>query len=670
MTEGPGAGGSAPPPSPEVSWQARVLCAVQALEAIDQPATPTRLKEMVGAKFASVFLPGDRLYEGARPSWEARVVEATAELVTSKLLRERKGRAGTEAAGQAVVATTAAGRRQAEAACEVGELVAEDTMPSTGRASSGGPVMAGVVVAPLQDKVAAARAHTSGSNLVEPVQSIRLRPGVRAIDTGVARALEHADTDEPKPVMIELNLQYGVDSAQGRTTSVAGASARVRELWKLVGGAGEPVIVAEQYMSGDLTDQQVQNIATADSAGGDWPNRAIFRIWPDFEIHRQIDASCITVKAVPAQRSFAAYGEGIVWAVIDSGIDGSHPHFKADHTLDDPSVADLHHDFVSGSEDPAQALIDDDGHGTHVAGIIAGGLQRWNRDDPTRHALAVEKRRNNGAVGGADPILAPRAVDIDLLNGVAPLAKLVSLKVLSEFGDLTARTARVMAALAYVRQKNAEGGKLTRIHGVNISLGYAFLADWFGCGQSPLCLEVNRLVLSGVVVVVAAGNSGFVTLNESQSDVTQFSAAITINDPGNADKAITVGSTHRDSPHTNGVSFFSSRGPTGDGRPKPDLVAPGERIMSAAGGQYLKNIQRAQFPDFDGAAVYIEDSGTSMSAPHVSGAIAAFLSVQHEYVGKPDDIKQIFMSSATSLNRARDFQGAGLVDLMRALQTP
>jgi subtilisin family serine protease len=261
-------------------------------------------------------------------------------------------------------------------------------------------------------------------------------------------------------------------------------------------------------------------------------------------------------------------------------------------------------------------------------------------------------------------------VDIELLNGVAPLAKLVSLKVLSEFGDLTARTARVMAALAYVRQKNADGGKLARIHGVNLSLGYGFLADWFGCGQSPLCLEVNRLVLSGVVVVVAAGNSGYVTLNESQSDVTQFSAAITINDPGNAEKAITVGSTHRDSPHTNGISYFSSRGPTGDGRSKPDLVAPGERITSAAGGANLKNIQRAQFPDYDGAAVYIEDSGTSMSAPHVSGAIAAFLSVQREYVGKPDDVKEIFKSSATSLNRDPSFQGAGLVDLMRALQTP
>lgn len=616
------------PPPPERAWQARVLCAVQALEAVDQPATPTRLNEMVGAKFASVFLPGDRLYEGARPSWEKRVAEAVDALVTGKLLRRRKG--------DEVVQTTAAGRKEADAACRIGAMVAEDTTPATQHVASAGPVMASVVVVPLQDKLPPTRVP--------------------------AQPLAESTGDEPKPVMIELNLQY-------RGGGLDGAVARVEELWQLVGATGHPIVVAEQYMAGELTHWQIQNITTADSAGGDWPKRAIFRIWPDFQVHRQIDASGATVKALPAQRSFAAYGAGIVWAVVDSGIDGSHPHFLADHTLDDPSVADLHRDFVSGSEDPARALVDDDGHGTHVAGIVAGGLQRWKKNDPERRALAVEKRKNNGAVGGNDPILVPRSVDVELLNGIAPLAKLVSLKVLSEFGDLTARTARVMAALAYVRQVNAAAGKLPRIHGVNISLGYDFLADWFGCGQSPLCLEVNRLVLSGVVVVVAAGNSGYVTLNASKSDVTRFSAAITINDPGNAENAITVGSTHRDAPHTNGISFFSSRGPTGDGRPKPDLVAPGERIMSAAGGQHLKDIQRAQFPGYS-AAAYIEDSGTSMAAPHVSGAIAAFLSVQREYVGKPDEVKRIFMSSATSLNRTRDFQGAGLVDLMRALQTP
>ena len=78
---------------------------------------------------------------------------------------------------------------------------------------------------------------------------------------------------------------------------------------------------------------------------------------------------------------------------------------------------------------------------------------------------------------------------------------------------------------------------------------------------------------------------------------------MSITDPGNAESVITVGSTHRRDAHTYGVSYFSSRGPTGDGRLKPDLVAPGEKI-------------RSTIPD-DGDERL---DGTSMAAPHVSGA--------------------------------------------------
>ena len=69
------------------------------------------------------------------------------------------------------------------------------------------------------------------------------------------------------------------------------------------------------------------------------------------------------------------------------------------------------------------------------------------------------------------------------------------------------------------------------------------------------------------------------------------------------------------------------------------------------------------------AAHYREDSGTSMAAPHVSGAIAAFLSVRREFIGRPDRIKEVFVSTATDLKRDRYFQGSGLVDLMRAIQS-
>jgi subtilisin family serine protease len=138
---------------------------------------------------------------------------------------------------------------------------------------------------------------------------------------------------------------------------------------------------------------------------------------------------------------------------------------------------------------------------------------------------------------------------------------------------------------------------------------------------------------------------------------------VTINDPGNADLAITVGSTHREMPHVYGVSYFSSKGPTGDGRMKPDVVAPGEKILSAATGKLL--MDRAEGKQCE----YVEDSGTSMAAPHVSGVIAAFLSVRREFIGEPERVKEIFLGAATDLKRERSFQGAGLIDLMRAIQS-
>ena len=80
-----------------------------------------------------------------------------------------------------------------------------------------------------------------------------------------------------------------------------------------------------------------------------------------------------------------------------------------------------------------------------------------------------------------------------------------------------------------------------------------------------------------MVVVAAAGNFGYQRFQTSDGLFESYST-VSITDPGNADDVITVGATHRFRPLTYGVSFFSSRGPTGDGRSKPDLVAPGEKI--------------------------------------------------------------------------------------------
>lgn len=376
------------------------------------------------------------------------------------------------------------------------------------------------------------------------------------------------------------------------------------------------------------------------------PYTAIYRIWENFPVRPLIDNSIKTVKADAAHRAFLAQGRDIVWAVIDSGVDSMHDHYKSLGTLD-VKLPLKHFDFtVPNGEGAASALVDKFGHGTHVAGIIAGGVL-----EPGRSKLQAIRSRMDPSqtiVTDVEPM--------DTISGMAPYCKIVSMKVLDDSGQ--GDVARIIAALDAVQRIN-DYGRQQLIHGVNLSLGYEFDPRWFACGQSPICAEVNRLARSGVVVVVAAGNTGYGNLNSKQR-TTGAGFMLTINDPGNAEYAITVGSTHRDMPHIYGVSYFSSKGPTGDGRPKPDLLAPGERILSCQSSS--KNSAGA-------TNCYIEDTGTSMAAPHVSGVIAAFLSIRKEYIGRPDEVKQLFLSSATDLKRERAFQGSGLIDLMRAIQS-
>jgi serine protease AprX len=411
--------------------------------------------------------------------------------------------------------------------------------------------------------------------------------------------------------------------------------------------------------------------------------RAIYHIWPDFEVEKLTTASISTVKADAAHNAFAALGKDIVWPVMDSGIEDKHPHFDEYENLANFEEGDplRHRDFTAfGSEVAAPNLDDPEmqqknllavredeapledvyGHGTHVAGIIAGGMKAAkNKMNPAKNnkmfATIMRTDEHN------TPYAEQKPIETDI-SGMAPRCKLVSLKVLDNDGG--GSTSNLIAAIAWIQEINGHGRHI-RIHGVNMSVGYEYDPQWFACGQSPLCVEVNRLVKSGVVVVVAAGNTGYglVFAQGKQAAVTA-GLDLTINDPGNADFAITVGSTHRDMPHIYGVSYFSSKGPTGDGRLKPDLLAPGEKIISCHSSQSEGTPQNSASVGY-----YKEDSGTSMAAPHVSGVIAAFLSIRREFIGQPEKVKEIFMSTATDLKRERYFQGHGLVDLMRAIQS-
>ncbi|RZL75241.1 MAG: peptidase S8 [Rhodococcus sp. (in: high G+C Gram-positive bacteria)] len=547
------------------------------------------------------------------------------------------------------------------------------------------------------------------------------------------------------PYLIELNVLH-IDGLSGATnafrqlfTDVLGAtSGRRADPWQLTkiskGYFRCEMTLAEWKQLVAVDQERALRAAAAAAAAAarrqrlapdtpgagaappsDFPYRTIYRLWPDFPVRAHISKSVSTIKADAALRSFEASGEGICWAVLDSGIDATHPHFgdtTGEHLLLDAAVRNLHRCFVEvdghrlpdPDEDPADggplskddrsqridlhrtsALTDPLGHGTHVAGIITGRashtvtnvvLERQDRivagdeddNEPTRVTVT------NARVIGTDR-------ERERFHGVAPGCHLVSLRVLDDQG--AGRSSDIVRALEYIREKLNDNPKLLRVHGVNLSVGYDFDAEMFACGQSPLCTEVNRLVQSGVIVVAAAGNTGYSTLPTS-TRVTKVGLSNTINDPGNAAGAITVGSTHRDSPHTFGISYFSSKGPTSDGRLKPDLVAPGERIVSCAAGTkqdraLAKLANQSPTPGIGATAppgsppthtaYYLEDSGTSMAAPHVSGAIAAFLSIRQEFIGRSDEIKRIFLASAVSLGRERYFEGHGLVDLMKAIQS-
>lgn len=411
-----------------------------------------------------------------------------------------------------------------------------------------------------------------------------------------------------------------------------------------------------------------------------------------------ISRSTLAVKADAARRLFNISCSDLAWGIVDSGIDAMHPAFRARHTEKDVKDVPYPQPFAEQSKgkwanqtrvlatydftqidlllDPtskeqpdrikkllgkrstkkeveealkelntalnngrtidwklvapflriphddtyeAEAQPGSD-HGTHVAGILAAD---WRAEE-----------EGNNTSGD--------------LVGVCPDLKLYDLRVLDSDGQGDEFT--VMAALQFVRYLNSTNDYMV-IHGVNLSLSIPHDIANYACGRTPVCDESERVVSAGVVVVAAAGNQGYRKYT-TEEGTTEAYNSISITDPGNADLIITVGATHRYRPHMYGVSYFSSRGPTGDGRIKPDLVAPGEKI-------------NAPVP---GAIAGVKD-GTSMAAPHVSGAAALLMARHDELVGQPARIKEVLKTTATDLGRERYFQGAGMLDVLRALQS-
>ena len=359
------------------------------------------------------------------------------------------------------------------------------------------------------------------------------------------------------------------------------------QLVNLVGGTVSAVFSLINAVAGTMTAGNVVALSNQSN---------VSYISLDRALNATLDYSANGVNAPVAWNS-GLDGAGIGVAVIDSGI-YSHPDLLSTSTGRSRVV--YRQSFVGGVQN------DDFGHGTHVAGIIAGNGSTSN-------------------VPGSPHVLA----------GIAPQANLLDLRVLDQNGS--SNDSVVIAAI-----QTAVNLKLAyNVRVINLSLGRPIYES---CTLDPLCEAAEAAWNSGIVVVAAAGNLG-------------RNGYATVLSPGNSPHAITVGAMKTEQTYTRSddlIASYSSKGPTYiDMTVKPDIVAPGNLVVSLlAPGSTLAN----EFPEdivapsyysssASGPAEYLRLSGTSMATPVVSGAVALIL--QKEPALSPDTIKARLMKTAS-----------------------
>jgi serine protease AprX len=323
-----------------------------------------------------------------------------------------------------------------------------------------------------------------------------------------------------------------------------------------------------------------------------------------------------TIGATQVRQQLGLDGTGVAVAVIDSGV--AYHDDLADPA--GPQRVDRFVDFVSGAETP----YDDYGHGTHVAGIIAGN----GRDSGGRR------------------------------TGIAPAARLVVLKALDPAGN--GHISDVIAAIEYVVEHRDE----LNVRIINLSVAAAVYESY---ETDPLTIAARRAVEAGIVVVAAAGNNG-----TSPAGATRYGG---ITAPGNAPWVLTVGgSTHNGTTNRDddAVAGYSSRGPTAvDAVAKPDLLAPsvGIESLSVPGSTLYRGGAPHLLPGTAGSPElpYLSLSGTSMAAPVVAGTVALMLQANPQLT--PNEVKAVLQYTA-EVNPSADplTQGAGFLNARGAVQ--
>ena len=324
-----------------------------------------------------------------------------------------------------------------------------------------------------------------------------------------------------------------------------------------------------------------------------------------------------TVGADVVRQQLGVDGQGIGVAVIDSGVTSWHDDLSQNGT---GQRVDTFVDLVNGRP----VAYDDYGHGTHVAGIIAG------------NGYDSSGRR----------------------TGIAPAAHLVVLKALDENGGGT--ISDIIAALDYVHANRYA----LNIRVVNLSIGAGVYQSYL---TDPLTLATRQVVQDGIVVVAAAGNAG-----KDPAGNIRYGG---VTAPGNAPWVLTVGaSSHMGTADRadDTMAPFSSRGPTGfDYSAKPDLVAPGVGIESLSDRRSTLFATKAQYL-LDGTVQtsykpYLSLTGTSMAAPVVAGTVALMLQANPALT--PNLVKAILQYTSERYYGSDSLtQGAGFLNAAGAVQ--
>lgn len=301
-------------------------------------------------------------------------------------------------------------------------------------------------------------------------------------------------------------------------------------------------------------------------------------IWLDEEVHTLLNVS-VPLIDVPPVWAEGITGKGVLVGIVDTGIDHQHP--------------DLVGRIKSSKDFTGEGDTDNNGHGTHVAGIVGG-------------TGAASQGKYRGVAYECDYVIA---------------------KVLK--GNGSGLMSDVIAGMEFCVDEGAQV--------LNLSLGGGTAND----GTDAISVACDNAVDAGTVVCVAAGNSG--------------PGAKTVGSPACARKVITVGATDKQ----DGIANYSSRGPTSDGRIKPDVCFPGSSITSARAKGTAMGIPVNDF--------YTTASGTSMATPHAAGTCALLL--QKVPTLKPAEIKAAFMANTKNLGLDDNTQGKGRVIVLNVYRS-